>query len=93
MFDSYFLSREKVPKSARGNRKNGDSPGPPRTLLELYERLFCLAALVAEERLNFRLTRKRSSAKSPLGISCLLRDSRVGVVGTEDWGGEMGQSC
>ena len=40
----YFLSREKVPKSARGGKK--DATPDPLAPLWLYERLFCLAALV-----------------------------------------------
>ena len=56
----------KAAQSRRGEAEICFPPGPPRALLELRERLLCLAALVAEERLNFRLTRKRSSAKSPL---------------------------
>jgi len=39
------------------SQKGRFPPEPPLALLELRERLFCLAALVAEDSLNFRLTR------------------------------------
>ena len=53
--EMYFLSREKVPKSARGNRKSRDSPGPRRGSSRSGERLHRLAALVAEDSFEFPL--------------------------------------
>ena len=47
--------------------------------MELVERLQCGAALVAEDSFEFPLTRKESSAKSPLGLLCGLSGSRSGL--------------
>ena len=56
----------KAAQSRRGEAGICFPPDPLLFLCYLRERLLCLAALVAEKRLNFRLTRKRSSAKAPL---------------------------
>ena len=77
------FARRKRRKAAGGNRKRGDSPrSPPLALLELRERLFCLAALVAEDSFEFPLNAEGILCKIAALFLCLLSGSRMGMVGT-----------
>ena len=79
-----LLSRGERSKAAGGNRKTGDSPrSPPLALLELRERLFCLAALVAEDSFEFPLNAEGILCKVAALFLCLSVDSRMRLVRTE----------